>query len=194
MATHFRGARRSGLLVLGALQLAFRKVQKENMFFAFLCICKISRKLLCTKNVFPIRRSSGRFRAGNKIRRPLEEGPPGCGRFARSSIFDVRLQWNHIIALHLLHFHILDPLKGQSLISHVSCLRSCWTVYCTQKKPHRHQTTRDSGSGMIPESYENSSIFEPLSKATKAMKFVPRLPKIMKNRPWNHKKSNFYRS
>jgi hypothetical protein len=23
---------------------------------------------------------------------------------------------------------------------------------------------------------------------------VPRRPKIMKNRPWNHKKSNFYRS
>ena len=58
------------------------------------------------------------------IRRPLEEGPPGCGGFARSFIFDVRLQWNHITVLNFPYFHILDPLKGQSFISHVSSLMS----------------------------------------------------------------------
>ena len=58
------------------------------------------------------------------IRRPLEEGPPGCEASARSSIFDLRLRWNHITALNFLDFHVLDPLKGQSLISHVSCLMS----------------------------------------------------------------------
>ena len=58
------------------------------------------------------------------IRRPLEEGPPGCGASARSSIFDLRLRWNHITALNFLDFHILDPLKGQSFISHFSCLMS----------------------------------------------------------------------
>ena len=64
---------------------------------------------------------------------PSIEGPPSCEAPARSFIFNLRLRWNHIIALHFLYFYILDPLKGQSLISHVSCLRSCWTVYCTQK-------------------------------------------------------------
>ena len=64
----------------------------------------------------------GRFA---QIRRPLEEGPPGCEASARSSIFDLGLRWNHITALNLLDFHILDPLQGQSFISHVSCLRSC---------------------------------------------------------------------
>ena len=65
-----------------------------------------------------------------KIRRPLEEGPPGCEGPARSSIFDLGLRWNHITALIFLDFHILDPLKGQSLISHVSCLMSQVLLDC----------------------------------------------------------------
>ena len=81
-----------------------------------------------------------------QIRRPLEEGPPGCEGFARSSIFDLRLQWNHIIALHLLHFHILDPLKGQSLISHVSCLMSQVLLDCLLYPKNRRIATKPLGA------------------------------------------------
>ena len=59
-----------------------------------------------------------------EVRRPLEEGPPGCEAIVRACTFDLRLQWNHITALTFSYFHILDPLKGQFLISHVSCLMS----------------------------------------------------------------------
>ena len=38
------------------------------------------------------------------------------------------------------------------------------------------------------------SIFDPVSKATKAMKIGPRLPKLMKNRPCNHNKIQFLRN
>jgi hypothetical protein len=56
-------------------------------------------------------------------------------------------------------------------------------VYCTEKKKtHRLKPTRGSGSGMTPESYENSSIFEPVSKATKTMKIGPKATQ-------NHEKS-----
>ena len=102
------------------------------------------------------------------IRRPLEEGPPGCEAFARSSIFNLRL----------------DPLKGQCLIS-LSCLMSQVLMDClhTEKKEHdRPQTTAGSGSGVTLESYENSSIFELVSKATKAMKIGPKATQ-------NHEKS-----
>ena len=125
------------------------------------------------------------FLARSHIRRPLEEGPLGCEAFARSSIFDLRLQWNHIIVTHFLHFHILDPLKGQSLISHVSCLMSQVLLDCLlypKKRPNRPQTIRGSGSGMTPESYENPLIFEPVSKATKAMIIGPKATQ-------NHEKS-----
>ena len=86
-----------------------------------------------------------------KIRRPLEEGPPGCEEFARACIFDLRLQWNHITALTFSYFHILDALKGQSLISHVSCLIShvsclishvSWTVYCPPETDQSPSTQR----------------------------------------------------
>jgi hypothetical protein len=59
-------------------------------------------------------------------------------------------------------------------MSHVSSPVGLFTV--PKKASHRHQTTRDSGS------YENSSIFEPVSKATKAMKIGPKATQ-------NHEKS-----
>ena len=79
------------------------------------------------------------------IRRPLEEGPPGCEASARSSIFDLRLRWNHIIALIFFVFSHFGSSKGSifhfsCLMSHVSCLRSCWMVYCTQKKDQSPST------------------------------------------------------
>ena len=77
-------------------------------------------------------------------------------------------------------------------MSHVSGPVEWFTV--PKKGTHRLKPTRGSGSGMTPESYENSSIFEPVSKATKAMKIDPKATQIMKNRPWNHEKSNFYES
>ena len=43
-----------------------------------------------------------------------------------------------------------------------------------KKDRHRHQPTADSGSGVTLESYENPSIFEPVSKATKAIKIGPK--------------------
>ena len=68
------------------------------------------------------------------------------------------------------------------LMSHVSCLRSPGLFTVPKKGTHRPQPTRGSGSGMTPESYENSSIFEPVSKATKAMKSGPKATQ-------NHEKS-----
>ena len=65
-------------------------------------------------------------------------------------------------------------------MSHVSGPVGLFTV--PKKPPHRPQTTRGSGSGMTPETYENSSIFEPVSKATKAMKIGPKATQ-------NHEKS-----
>ena len=132
-----------------------------------------------------------------RIRRPLEEGPPGCEGFARSSIFDLRLRWNHITALNFLDFHILDPLKGQSLISHVSCLVSqvSWTVCCPPKKnqsPSTHRRLRIWDDPRITMKIHQFSSQSP--RQQKPWKLVPRLPKIMKNRPWNHKKSNFCES
>ena len=131
------------------------------------------------------------------IRRPLEEGPPGCEASARSSIFDLRLRWNHIIALDFSYFHILDPLKGQSLISHVSCLMSqvSWTVYCTQKNaqsPPTHSGLRIWDDPRITMKIHQFSSQSP--RQQKPCKWVPRPPNIMKNRPSNHKKSNFCES
>ena len=138
------------------------------------------------------------------IRRPLEEGPPGCEASARSSIFDLRLRWNHITALTFLYFHILDALKGQILISHVSCLishvswtvsRVSWTVYCPPKtgaSPPTQRWLRIRGDPKITMKIHQFSSRSP--RQQKPWKLVPRPPKIMKNRPWNHKKSNFYKS
>ena len=77
--------------------------------------------------------------------------------------------------------------SSEGSISHFSCLMShvsgpvgMFTV--PKKGAHRPQTTRGSGSGMTPESYENSSIFELVSKATKAMKIGPKATQ-------NHEKS-----
>ena len=132
-----------------------------------------------------------------KIRRPLEEGPPGCEAFARSSIFDLGLRWNHITALIFGIFTFLDPLNGQSLISHVSCLMSqvSWTVYCPPKKlqsPSNHRRLRIWDDPRITMKIHQSSSRSP--RQQKPWKLVPRLPKIMKNRPRNHKKSNFCES
>ena len=121
-----------------------------------------------------------------QIRRPLEEGPPGCEEFPRSSIFDLGLRWNHITALNFLDFHIwiLWRVNLSFLMSHVSCLRSCWTVYCPQKSNAialNPLATQDLG---WPQNHhENSSIFEPVSKATKAMKIGPEATQ-------NHEKSS----
>ena len=134
---------------------------------------------------------------GQLIRRPLEEGPPGCEEFARSFIFDLRLQWNHITALNFLDFHILDPLNGQSLISHVSCLMSqaSWTVYCPQKR--NAIATNPLGAQDLgwPQNHMKIHQFSSQSpRQQKPWKLVPRPPKIMKSWPSNHKKSNFCES
>ena len=55
---------------------------------------------------------------------PSIEGPPGCEAIARASMFNLRLQWNHITVLLFLYSYILDSLKGQSFISYVSSLMS----------------------------------------------------------------------
>ena len=65
-------------------------------------------------------------------------------------------------------------------MSHVSGPVVLFTV--PEKQGHRPQTTGGSGSGATPESYENSPIFEPFSKATKAMKIGPKATQ-------NHEKS-----
>ena len=77
--------------------------------------------------------------------------------------------------------------SSEGSISHFSCLMShvsgpvgLFTV--PKKATHRLKPTRGSGSGMTPESYENSSIFELVSKATKAMKIGPKATQ-------NHEKS-----
>ena len=65
-------------------------------------------------------------------------------------------------------------------MSHVSGLLDC--LLSPKNQRHRPQPTRFSGSGMTPKSHENSSIFEPVSKATKAMKIGPKATQ-------NHEKS-----
>ena len=65
-------------------------------------------------------------------------------------------------------------------MSHVSSPVGLFTV--PAKTAHRPQPTGDSGSGETPESYENSSIFELVSKATKAMEIGPKATQ-------NHEKS-----
>ena len=57
-------------------------------------------------------------------------------------------------------------------MSHVSGPVEWFTV--PKKTSNRLPPTRGSGSGMTPESYENSSIFESVSKATKTMKIGPK--------------------
>ena len=88
-------------------------------------------------------------------------------------------------SLDFFGFSYFGSSKGS--IFHFSCLKShvsgpveWFTV--PKKTTHRLKPTRGSGSGMTPESYENSSIFEPVSKATKAMKIGPKATQ-------NHEKS-----
>ena len=88
-------------------------------------------------------------------------------------------------SLDFLDFHIFGSSKRSifhfsCLMSHVSGLLDC--LLSPKNLRNRHQPTRGSGSGMTPESYENSSIFEPVSKATKAMKIGPKATQ-------NHEKS-----
>ena len=80
-------------------------------------------------------------------------------------------------SLDFLDFHIFGSSKGSifhfsCLMSHISGLLDC--LLYPKNRRHRHQPTRFSGSGMTPKSHENSSIFEPVSKATKAMKSGPK--------------------
>ena len=68
----------------------------------------------------------------NRIRRPLSRGAPGCEEFPRSWILD------------FVYFHIVDPLKGSSFISHVSCLMSQVLfngLMCPKKQPTYHPLT-----------------------------------------------------
>ena len=121
----------------------------------------------------------------NGIRRPLEEGPPGCEEFARSFIFDLRLRWNHIIALNFLDFHISGSSKGS--ISHFSCLMSRFSglLDCLLSPKKERIALNPLGAqdlGWPQNHHENSSIFEAVSKATKAMKSGPKATQ-------NHEKS-----
>ena len=81
-----------------------------------------------------------------------------------------------------LTFCIFPKLNFSFLMSHILGLRYRLMVYCTPQNPNHLKLTRDSGSGMTPESHENSSIFKPVSKATKAMKIGPKAAQ-------NHEKS-----
>ena len=101
-------------------------------------------------------------------------------------------------------FAMESPLKGQSLVSYVSCLishvswtvsRVSWTVYCPPKKstsPPNHHVPSTWDDPKITMKIHQFSSRSP--RQQKPWKLVPRPPKIMKNRPWNHKKSNFYKS
>ena len=102
-----------------------------------------------------------------QIRRPLFWGAPGCEEFPWSCIFDFS------------YFHILDPLRGQSLISHVSCLMSqvlldCLLVLSPKKRRIALNPLGTQDLGWPQNHHENSSIFEPVSKATEAMKIGPK--------------------
>ena len=119
----------------------------------------------------------------SKIRRPREKEPANCEASALYFIFDLCLQWNRDIFGILT---LLDPLKGQSLSSHVSCLRSCWMVYCTQKATNRPQPDRDSGSGMTPESRKIHQFSNQSPRQQKPRKVFP---KIVPKATQNHGKS-----
>ena len=106
---------------------------------------------------------------------PLLENPPAPRRGATRlrSISSILYIWPP--------FAMESPLKGQSLISHVSCLRSVglftvsyWTVYCTKKMPIALNPQGAQDLGWPQNHHENSSIFEPVSKATKAMTIGPK--------------------
>ena len=128
---------------------------------------------------------------------PSVEGPPGCESVARSSIFHLRLQWNHMTALVFSYFHILEHLKGQSFIQYVSSLMSQvlfdGLLYPTRDaSPSTHHIPWTWDDPRITMKIHQFSSQSP--RQEKPWKLVPRLPKIMKNRPWNHKKSNFCES
>ena len=116
---------------------------------------------------------------------PTKRGHQAAKNFLESVYLFLRLQWNRITALTFFAFSHFGSSKRS--IFHFSCLMShasgpvgLFTV--TQKTTHRPKPTRGSGSGMTPESHQNSSIFEPVSKATKAMKIGPKATQ-------NHEKS-----
>ena len=131
------------------------------------------------------------------IRRPLEEGPPGCEDFLDplylTSVCDGIILQPWIFWIFI--FWILS--KGQSLISHVSCLVSqvSWTVYCPPEKnqsPSTRRWLRIRGDPKITMKIHQFSSRSPMQQ--KPWKLVPRPPKIMKKWPWNHKKSNLCES
>ena len=105
--------------------------------------------------------------------RPSIEGPPSCEAIARASMFNLHSQWNHITVLFFLYFHILDSLKGQSFISHVSSLMSQvlfdGLLYTKNQRIALHPPC-PLDLGWPQNHHENSSISEPVSKARKAMK------------------------
>ena len=76
-------------------------------------------------------------------------------------------------------------------MSHVSGLLDC--LLSPKNRRHRPQPTRGSGSGMTPESYENSLIFEPVSKATKVMKIGPKATQNHENSSLESQEIQFLR-
>ena len=137
----------------------------------------------------------------------ISAGPPKRGHQAAKNFLDpvyvlLLLQWNHMTALSFCIF-VFWILNGHSFIYHVLCLRSCWVVYCTQIIYHvsclmsqvllngllyrkkQRIALKPLGAqdlGWPQNHHENSSIFEPVSKATKAMKSSPKATQ-------NHEKS-----
>ena len=92
-------------------------------------------------------------------------------------------------------FWMLWRVSLSFLMSHISCLRYWWTVYCPPKSnasPPTHRRLRIWDDPRITMEIHQFSSQSP--RQQKPWKLVPRLPKIVKNRPWNHEKSNFYRS
>ena len=116
---------------------------------------------------------------------PTKRGHQAAKNFLESCIFIPPFAMESHYSLEFFAFSHFGSSKRS--IFHFSCLMShasgpvgLFTV--TQKTKHRPKPTRGSGSGMTPESHENSSIFEPVSKATKAMKIGPKATQ-------NHEKS-----
>ncbi len=87
--------------------------------------------------------------------------------------------------------------SSEGSISHFSCLMSQVLLDCLLY-PKKHRIAlkplgaQDLGWPQNPMKIHQFSSQSP--RQQKPWKLVPRLPKIMKNRPWNHEKSNFYRN
>ena len=100
-------------------------------------------------------------------------------------------------SLDFLDFHIFGSSKRS--ISHFSCLMShvSGLLDCLLSPKKRPIATKPLAAQDLGWPQNHMKIHEFSSQSPrqqKPWKLVPRLPKIMKNRPWNHKKSNFCES